>query len=390
MTDLVTIRYFDERGYNSVQLPKTKKELYDKIGKDCFEEGKYDIYSVCVLGKDIEIFGENKTIEMYNLLAEKMDQLDRNNINKLQAIVYSENMFINKELQEFDPLNLCVFIDNLSNYKLHTNKANLYDEQLMRCEKVGTIGFLEHPKGDSVKFLINSDLYQDYKMPEDDPIVEIYLEEFIDVGVYGEEISIEMPLRTIVKDDLCTVDELDDKKQFKVKESFSNKVDFYMDYLVSRADLLDLNEFFEDFIKQPTEVQARFKQVYEMYNEIYAEGKYENGVPINEFKQVLKDIDNFEFLNGQEMRTAVVNSYLREKGVDNELREFIDYDRLYEMVFEESDIYYKNIYKGNYNTYVVDKDFYEEYLKEDYVVVQKEGEEIAEEQLEENNFEMGM
>lgn len=376
------VRYFNEHGrYDRISLPKTKKELNDEMGKNCYEQGLYDIYNVCILGEELESFEGFQNLESYNLLAEKMAELDRNDLSKLQAILLSKNMFITSKLEEFEPLKLCVFIDNLDKYKLHKSKEKLSDEQLISCERIGTtglIGYLEHPTN-GIEFVDNSELYKTYKIPEDEPVVTLYIEE---KGNKVNLIELTFPLRNIVKDDLEKVTTLDENKTFIVEDIIGYKLDLKIDFPVKKEDLLELNEFLEEYAQKPKLIQSRFNEVYKMYTDIYKDVEYEKGIPINQYDQVLIDVDKFQYLSEKEMTVAVVNSYLRERGIEDDLRQFLDYHKLYEKVYDEKEIYEKNIYKGDYNTYIVSNNFYDKYLKEESEVLSNE--------IEENNFEMGI
>lgn len=375
----IIVRFFDKRNRkNSIELPITKKDISRLMYDNSFLENDFNISNVEVLGVKFDRLANNKDIVGFNLLAEKMEMLKKEELDKFRAVLNSKNVFIKQKLIKVDAIELCKVIDNLGCYKLHTSSQNLSAEQLVNCERITNVGTLE--KVGEYENIDNSYIYNNYEMPEDEPVIELNIREFINEENYGREMYlVEFPLRNMIKNDFDFINSLDENKQYKITNSYYYNLDIYINYCVNKENLLEFNEFTQKFIKLDEFTKNKFKSVYAMY--IWeSDGKFENGVPINELNEISKNIDKFEFFKYEDIKELTVNAYLTEQGIDREFRQYVNYDKLFNEVVIETDFYKNNINAKQNTLYFVDKNIFDEYLRDEHEASLEE----------ENDFEIDM
>lgn len=367
MKKTMTVHLHSPKRIN-IELPTTKIKLSEILEDEVFEHSEDYIQFGIIHGYEGLNFRKGLNLNDYNLLAEKLNNLDQSKRELLYSILDCKFSYIDKNYN-ISTKNICSLIDNLHNFKLHNNKTGLnFDDMMKVSTDECTIVALEYI-GTEKSYVNNYAKYDTYEMPYHDDYIKLILSN----GKDNIEKVLMFPLE---KNDLEWVENMDCDLSFEIKRMDSN-ISLFAKFKVDKEDLLKLNDFAITYFDSFEITQRKFDALYEYYDEFLTQK--ENGLPFDTYFEILDEIKNYHICNYENFTKEIVNRYCELNNISKGTKSFIDKDLMFEDIFEV-----EPLYTTNKNMCVYNKDDLDNLFKEKNLINNKnESEEQQSEQEQE-------
>lgn len=334
--------YFKDNNIPDLHLPITKIDLSEAL-YDCeleymegYENITNNIQFCKILGYNNLNFKKNISLNQFNQLAEKLQNLDDGQKGLLYSILDCKFNYLNKNYEDISPQNICSLIDNLHNFKMHNDKNLLDFDQMMRISTHESTRVAIEYIGTENTYVNNYAEYETYEMPVHDDFIRVTLLNKKD----NTERTLVFPLED---DDLEWVENMDNDLSLKIKNIISN-LDLYASFKVTKEDLQELNDFAITYFDRFELTQNKFKVLYEYYDEFLMQS--ENGITFDKYFEILDSLKDYHIYNHNYFKVVMVDRYCELNNISDEAKNFIDRDKMFQQIFDDTPIYltFNNMY----------------------------------------------
>lgn len=315
-----------------IHLPITRNKLGDLLSDEAFEQSQAYIQYATINGYEGLHFKKEINLNEFNLLAEKLNGLDTNQTRLLHSILDCKFAYLDKNFEHTSTQNICSLIDNLHNFKLHEDKSLLDFDQMMRISTHESTKVAVEYIGTADSYVNNYAEYEAYEMPYHDDFIKVIL---LNEGDNSER-TLKFPLE---KDELEWVENMDCDLNFRIKKIESN-LNLYASFKVGKEELQELNDFAITYFDSFELTQTKFNALYQYYDEFLMQKIY--GLEFDKYFEILDKIKDYYICNNDHFKSEVVDRYCELNNIPKEAKSFIDEDKIFEQLFEDTPLYLIN------------------------------------------------